>query len=465
MRTRLAVWALVTAAALVPAPPALAHSGLVGRRDLPIPEWLFGWAAALVLVISFAALAVLWPEPRLQVPRRRRLFPLPRWVDAVCGVVGVAAFGLVVYAGFSDSQKPTENLAPTAIYVYFWVGLVAISVLFGDVFRAFSPWRAIGRAVSWIAGRLAPGGLPDALPYPDRLGRWPAALGILAFAWVELVYRHANDPSTLSVLALGYAAVQLAGMALYGVEPWSRRGDAFGVYFGLFGRAAPLERRDGAVYARPPLSGLAGLEMLPGTVALLCVAIGTTSFDGFSNSTVWAELLPDLQKPFEDLGLSRFAAVEVASTLGLLLAVAVIAGLYRLGVAGMRRVGEGHDARDLARRFVYTLVPIAFAYAIAHYFSLLVFQGQTGPELVGNTLEGKTAQPRPDFDLIRATGVWYVQVAALVVGHVAGLTLAHDRAVALYRSPRAATRSQIYMLGVMVAFTSLGLWLLSAVQE
>jgi hypothetical protein len=465
VRTRLAALGVAAGTALLLAPTALAHSGLVGKRDLPIPEWLFGWAAALVLIVSFAALAVLWPEPRLQEPRRRRLFRIPRALDAVCGVVGVAVFAVVVYAGLSGSQKPTENLAPTFVYVYFWVGLVVLSVLFGDVFRAFNPWLAIARAVAWTAGRLSRSGLPAPLPYPAWLGRWPAAIGILAFAWVELAYVHRNDPSTLSVLALGYAAVQLAGMSLYGIESWSRRGDAFGVYFGLFARAAPLERRDGVVCARAPLSGLAGLERLPGTVALLCVAIGSTTFDGFSNSTVWANLLPDLQRPFEELGLGRFDAIQAASTLGLLACVGLIALLYRLGVAGMRTVGEGHTARELARGFVYTLVPIAFAYAIAHYFSLLVFQGQAGPSLVANALEDAARQPSVDFGVIRATGVWYVQVGALVIGHVAALMLAHDRAVAVYRNPRAATRSQVYMLGVMVAFTSLGLWLLSAVQE
>jgi hypothetical protein len=465
VRTRLAAVLLALATALWLAPSALAHSGLVGKRDLPIPEWLFGWAAALVLIVSFAALAVLWPEPRLQEPRRRPLFRLPGWIEVLTGAVGVALFVLVVYAGLTGSQKPTENLAPTAVYVYFWVGLVVLSVLLGDVFRAFNPWLAIARGVAWVAGRVAPGGLPAPLPYPARLGRWPAVVGILAFAWVELAYVHRNDPSTLSVLALGYAAVQLAGMSLYGIESWSRRADAFGVYFGLFARIAPLERRDGVVHARTPLAGLTGLAILPGTVALLCVAIGSTTFDGFSNSTVWANLRPDLQSPFEDLGLGRFDAIEAASTLGLLACVGLVALLYRLGVWGMQTAGEGHSARELAQQFVYTLVPIAFAYALAHYFSLLVFQGQTGPRLVANTFEDVSRQVNPDYGVIRATGVWYVQVGALVAGHVAGLTLAHDKAVALYRNPRAATRSQLYMLGVMVAFTSLGLWLLSAVQQ
>jgi hypothetical protein len=66
---------------------------------------------------------------------------------------------------------------------------------------------------------------------------------------------------------------------------------------------------------------------------------------------------------------------------------------------------------------------------------------------------------------VSATAIWYVQVGALVLGHVAALVLAHDRALVVHASHRAATRSQIVMLVMMVCFTCLGLWLLSASNE
>ena len=69
-----------------------------------------------------------------------------------------------------------------------------------------------------------------------------------------------------------------------------------------------------------------------------------------------------------------------------------------------------------------------------------------------------------NFAVVTGNVVWYVQVGALLVGHVAGLTLAHDRSLALYRRARDATRSQYWMLTVMVAFTCLGLWILSSTQ-
>jgi hypothetical protein len=451
-------------------PPAAGAHGLVGRQDLPIPRWLFAWGAAVVLVVSFVGLAVLWREQRLERAPERPVLRVPAALEVLAGVLGVVAFGAVVYAGLSGTQTATANLAPTTIYVLFWVGVPVLSALLGDVFRPFNPWLAVARGVRRIAGLARPGALPEPLAYPGWLGRWPAAAGVLAFTWVELVYADRDDPSTLAVLALAYAAVQLVGMSLYGIETWSRRADAFGVYFWLFSLISPLDWRGRTLRLRRPLSGLAGLDPVPGTVALLCVMIGSTSFDGLSQGEVWTGqdgIALRLQRSLVDLGFSQGTALEIAFTIGLLLMIGVVAALYALGVRGMRTVAAGHDASELGRRFVHSLVPIALAYVVAHYFSLLVFQGQAVAYLASDPLgDGSdllgTATASIDYGLVTATQVWYVQVAALVIGHVAALTLAHDRALVVYDRLRDATRSQYWMLGVMVGFTCLGLWLLSA---
>jgi hypothetical protein len=451
---------------------ASAH-GIQLVTDLPIPEWLFAWATAIVLVVSFVALATLWPAPALDARRDHAWLRYPRWLDPLCGAIGVALFVLIVYAGIDGAQLVTANITPTWIYVVFWVGLAILSVFLGDAFRPFNPWRAIARAVAWIASRVrrgAPGSQP--LPYPDWLGRWPAAFGILCFAWLELVDNPAQrvEPQLLAFLALAYAAVQLVGMSLYGIETWSDRGDAFGVYFGLFGLMAPLRWEDGRIYRRPPFVGAVALEMAPGTIALIAVMIGSTSFDGFSNGTVWISVFPHLYDLFTSLGISNpDTATECAYTLGLLAAIAIVGGLYRLGTYGMRSIGAGHSAGELSRRFAHTLLPISIAYVIAHYFSLLAFSGQSMIPLISDPLGSGanifgTANFQVNYSIVSGNAVWYVQVGALIVGHVGGLTLAHDRALTIYRRAREATRSQYWMLTVMVTFTSLGLWILSSTQ-
>ena len=449
----------------------LAH-GLVGRSDLPIPEWLFVWAAVIVLIVSFVALAILWPEPQLE---RERWRPLPgglgrllgsRAVEVLCGAIGVFLLGLVVYAGLRGAQSPTANFAPTFIYVIFWLALLPASILLGDVFKAFNPWRAIGRAVGSIAGKAARGGLPAPLAYPARLGHWPAAAGIFAFAVMELVASNGDRPENIAIATLIYSALTFIAMALYGVESWISRGEAFSVYFNLFSRISAIETRERVVGLRRPLSGLSALRPLPGTVPLLAVMIGSVTFDGASEAPIWTGIAPDIANFFQDVGLSPQNALEVTFLIGLIAGVLLVYSFYMLGSMGAQSVGGGFTTERLARAFVHSLVPIAFAYVAAHYLTLLLFQGQSIAFLASDPLgDGSdlfgTADSQIDYTIIGANATWYWWLGIVVTGHVAALTLAHDRALALYDEVKLAVRSQYWMLLVMVGFTILALWLLA----
>jgi hypothetical protein len=429
---------------------------------------LFGWAAAVVLVVSFVALAVLWTRPGLESDSWR---PLPggvgrllasRPVEIACGLIGVALLVLTIWSGAGGTQVTSENFAPTFVYVIFWVGLVVVSVVFGDVFRAFNPWRAAGRGIAWIASKAAGERLEAPLAYPERLGRWPAVVALLAFTWLELAAQDGDLPRNVALAALVYTVITGVGMGLYGVEAWTRRGEAFSVYFGLFAGMAPFERRGGEVGVRPPLTGLTRLDMsLPGSVAFVAVMIGGVSFDGLGEGPVWAAVIPPLTGALKSLGLGPGTAAEVASTLGLLLTVLIVLGLYRLGIAGARSVGGGMSAARLSHAFAHSLIPIALVYVMAHYLTLLLFQGQAIVPLAGDPLGRSAERVTIDYGLIGAAAVWYIQVGVIVVGHVAALSLAHDRALVIYDRPQLAVRSQYWMLAVMVAFTSIALWLLS----
>jgi hypothetical protein len=449
----------------------LAH-GVSVRSDLPIPEWLFGWAAAMVLIVSFVALAILWPEPKLQ---REHWRPLParisrvltsRVVEVACGAIGIFLLGVVVYAGLRGVQSERANFATMFVYITFWVGLIPLAILFGDVFKAFNPWRAIGRAAGWAAGKASRSGLPAPLAYPERLGHWPAVAGIFLFAVAELVASDGTRPEGVAVATLIYSAVTFVAMALYGVETWISRGEAFSVYFNLFSRISVFETRGRVIGLRRPLSALAALKAGPGTVPLLAVMIGSVTFDGASEAPIWTGIAPDIANFFQDVGLSPRNALELAFLLGLTGTILLVYGFYMLGVLGAKSVGGGFGARELAKAFVHTLVPIALAYVAAHYFTLLLYDGQgiiyllSDPLGDGSDLFG-TADYEIDYTLLGSNAIWYCQVGFVVVGHVAALTLAHDRALAMYDRAKLAVRSQYWMLAVMVGFTSLALWLLS----
>jgi hypothetical protein len=442
--------------------------GIVGRADLPIPTELFAVAAAAALVASFFALAAGWRTPRLEHVRERLLFRLPRVAEVVLGLVGVLAFGVTAWAGLAGTDVQADNLAPTAVYVAFWVGVPFASLIFGDVWRLLSPWRAIGRAVGWVARRAGGDEMPEPLPYPERLGQWPAAAGIIGFAICELCWATAREPGPLAVIMLCYLAVQLVGMSLYGVEAWTTRADAFGVWFSLVARLSPLGRReDGRLVLRPPVAPAAGLTAVAGTAAVLIAAISSTGFDGAKEGPLFNSLAGTLQDFFSGLGLSIGLALELAFVVGLFMAVAILSAVWVGGMEGMPRTGLRAGRVELSRRFAHTLLPIAVGYLVAHYFSLLAYNGQDLWRLASDPLGNGHdylggADNQIDYSIVTATAIWYVQIGALVAGHVAALTLAHDRALVVYGDARAAARSQVVMLVLMVCFTLLGLWLLSA---
>ena len=443
-----------------------AHGGPIQRNPLPIDELLFAWGAAAVLVVSFAALALLWPKPRLEKPSWR---PLPllgrllgsRAVEILCGAIGIALLVVVIVAGYVGPESAADNLAPTFIMITFWVGLVILSILFGDVFRAFNPWRAIGRATGALVGRRA----PARRPYPEQLGRWPAAIALLVFTWIELVGQWADTPSLLVTAAVGYTVLTLAAQAVWGVETWTRRGEAFSVYYNLLSRISVFETRDRVVGVRPPLGGLPKLDTPPGTIAMIMVMIGTVTFDGLSQGSLWGSIGPALQDVFTAIGLTDETGLDLAETVGLIGGVLLVAGFYWLGMEGARSVGGDLDGAQLRRVFVHTLVPIAAVYVLAHYISYLVHEGQAIQYLAsdpfgrGWDIFGRAAAA-VDYSVLSQTALYWIWLGLIVTGHVAALILAHDRALATYGQVAQAVRSQYWMLSIMVGFTMLALWLL-----
>ncbi len=437
----------------------LAH-GVGSVQDLPVPQWLFLYGAAVVLIASFVALGLLWRRPRLETWDRGRPLPdgfsraaLSPAVRVAAGTIGFLLLVLVTATALVGERLQLRNLAPTFVYVVFWLGLAALVVLVGNVWRAVNPWRAAADAVAWLAARAGFGG--EALEYPARLGAWPAAALLFLFTALELAYQDPADPRVLAVAILVYSGIQWIGALLFGRDTWFENAEAFSVYFGLLSRIAPLAARAGRVVMRPPFVGLSSLrDPRPGTIAFVAVMLGSVAFDGGSRTSWWQDRL---------VGLGP-AGQTVLNAVGLLGAVLAVALAYGLAVGAARLLSPARA--DLARTFLASLVPIALVYVVAHYFTLLAIQGQFAIPLAsdpfgwGWDLFG-TAEFQPNLAPLSPSTVWYVQVGALVAGHVVGLTVAHDRALALFESGRGALRTQYPLLALMVLYTVGGLWLLS----
>jgi hypothetical protein len=451
----------------------LAH-GIGGVKDLPVPGWLFLFGGAVVLVVSFSALGVLWTTPRLEDEGGR---PLPGWAQrvllsralrVVLGALSVALLGLVWAAAAFGSELPNENLAPTFVYVVFWLGTAALVVLLGDVWSVLDPWRTVADAVAWTAGRARMDEEPP-FSYPAWLGRWPATLLLFSFVTLELVYVEPSNPRVLAVAIALYSAITWAGMAAFGRRAWRENGDGFAVYFGLLSHLGVFAARDRdgrrQIVVRRPLSGLTKIEPRPGTVAFVAVMLGSVAFDGFSRSTWWQDRLFNLRAPLveSDPGLADLLGMGF-NLVGLLAAVLFVALAYLLAVAGAQAVA-GRDV-SFEGVFVGSLIPIAFVYAVSHYFTLFLYQGQYAITLLADPLARGwdllgLADFQPNVGFIDPNTVWYIQVAVLVIGHVVGLVVAHDRALALVPSAAKAARTQYAMLALMVLYTVGGMWLLS----
>jgi hypothetical protein len=458
--------AAALAVALVFPAGAAAH-GIGGVKDLPVPIWLFYYGAAIVLVASFVALGALWSRPILdRAARGRPLFGrAQRLLRAHALVLALRAVSVLLFltvwssAAFGTTHS-FENLAPTFVYVVFWLGMPLLSVLLGDVWRVLDPWRSLAQLVAVVRGRRG-----TAEPYPDWLGYYPAAALLFAFTAMELAFYDPARPRALAAAITVYSLATWAGAARWGNEAWFRYGDGFSVYFGFLARIAPFAVREGRIVRRLPLSGLTTIEPRPGLLAFVSVMLGSVAFDGFSRTSWWQTWLYNVQSPFlpNSVGIADLLTL-LLNLSGLIGMITVVAVIFAAAIGSARRLG--HADRPFEDAIIPSLVPIAFAYVVAHYFSLFVYQGQFAIPLFSDPL-GRgwdllgTAGFHPDLTLLRPSTIWYVQAGALVLGHVCGLAVAHDRAIALLESPRAALRSQYAILVLMVFYTVGGLWILS----
>ena len=428
----------------------LAH-GIGTRTDLPIPRAVALYGAGFAVLISFAALLLLWERPKLGDDRSGRPVPpaLQRLVDAerlrlVLQAVVLALSGLVFWAALTGPAETARNLAPWALYVTFWVGLVPASLLLGPVWRAANPLRLVHRLLS-----AAVGSAPGAGRLP-ALGLWPAALSLLVFVWFELVYPQRAEPSTVAAFLLGYAVVHTLAALWFGVG-WFARGDGFEVYSTLIARLSPWGRREGGrLVLRNPLTNARTQPALPGLAAVVVVLLGSTAFDGVTRTQYWQT------GPGADND-------TLSGTVGLLVMVVLVAVLYvsaTCAAGGLARL----PAREQPRRYAHTLLPIALGYTVAHYFSLLVIDGQATWILASNPLGAEgvdvfgTYGNTINYTIVSADVIALVQVGAVVVGHVLGVLLAHEQA--LRASARARASDQLPLVLTMVVYTVFGLGLL-----
>lgn len=423
--------------------------------EFPMPLWLFVYAVVAVVLLTALALRMLWPTPRLADLSQGR--PVPEWIDNIAvwggrifGVFVSATFTVTLAAAWFGERSTAINLAPTAFYVAFWVGVPILTVFVGDVWTRVNPLAVAGRALDRISRRDRPG--PPAGFWGSH---WPAAAGLLAFVWTELAYHEPYSVDATGTFLGVYVAVMLAGAGWFG-SAWLRTGDGFAVFFSLLASLAPLRRVEGALRWRWPGTGLGEIEVRDGTLAVLAVIVGAIGFDGVARGRWWLDIIGG-RSPWDQ---------TLVSTLGLLLCVAVVLAVFTLVTRAAARLGGDDDvaSKAVTDRWVPVLVPVAFGLFVAHSFALLVIDGQAFWSLLSDPFGWDwdlfgSADRLIDPELVSAHTIAWAQVFGIAIGHVSALVAAHDVAVVGYQL-RTASQVQTVFVGAVVATAVGGLLLL-----
>jgi hypothetical protein len=482
--------------------------GLGRRYDLPVPLEFYLYAAGATVAVSFLLIAwFLRSTKERQGYRRINLLDYKlgqMLMHPVCGFafqfLGVWLLVMVVTTGLFGAQRTMGNFAPVFVWIIWWVGLAYVSALIGNLWLLVNPWRASFAWAETLYRYLRPGReLSLHLRYPPAFGVWPSAILFLAFAWAELVYSGAAVPANVATMVLTYSAITWGGMFIFGRERWLKHGEAFSLVFGVLARFAPMELRVSQTThckncafecldqqgecincsecykhvdqnarewsLRPYAVGLLRDETASASMMVfVLLMLSTILFDGFLATAPWTELAMEFYAALPNLGGNRLALIR---TFGLIASWVLFLAVYG-GVCYLISASSGRQLStwESAMCFIYTLVPIAIAYHLAHYLTYLLVQGQfiipllSDPFGYGWDLFG-TRDYLPDIAIVGARFTWYTSVITIVSGHVIAVYLAHVKAVQTIPDARAARRSQYPMTVLMVIYTFSGLWVLA----
>ena len=427
--------------------------GIASRRDLPLPFSFVVAGAVLALLISFVILIFAWRKPRLERVGGRAMPGVTAVVDnpifqLIARVLVLATYawaGLAMMAGQDLLTNPIFGF----VFAWMWVGLVPISLLLGQFWRATNPLRTIHRGLCAVARIDPEQGL---LPLPAGIGVWPAAIGLFGFGWLELVQPDRTTLAVLRVWALAWLVILVLGAIVFG-QRWIGAADPFEVYASTIAQMSIFRRVGDQLRLVNPLAGLTSWRAPPGATAVVAALLGSTAFDSFTNTTWWIQTVQSSALP-----------TVLWGTGGLLTMIIIVFVTFTIGAAWMGLYGD-RPAWQYPRLMVGSLLPIVLGYVVAHYATLLIVEGQrvainfSDPLSRGWNTFGSAEMGVNSAIFNHPTGIAVMQACAIVGGHVFGIICAHEKAVALL-PPNRAIRGQLPLLVVMIGYTCAGLLLL-----
>lgn len=463
--------------------PGLAEAHSFGRLyNLPVPLWLYAWAAMATLLLSFLLIGWFFTAEHSLRPSSDRALP-ERWMrglrvllPALRGL-SLLLLLLCIVTGLAGNGDAYRNFNMTWFWIVFVLGFAYYTVLLGDLYAHINPWATLVAIVDRVFTSFSRG----RVRYPAWLAYWPALALYVGFIWIELFGR--SNPHSLSLLLLSYTVLNLVGAWLFGARCWFCYGEFFAVFLRLLALMAPLHYQParlpgkrGSLHWRMPFAGLLDTRAEhPSLLIFVLFMLSSTAFDGLHATMPWFQLfwsepLAGLralagQHPTEAY-LKLRSIHRVFESTSLLLSPLLYLAAYLACLALAKRLLRSPlPLRTLALRFAFSLLPIAFVYHLTHYFTLLITQGPAALALLsdplgrGWNLFGTARMGRPL--LPDMAWVWHSQVGLILLGHVVSVALAHVEALRLFGNRRAALISQLPMLALMMLFTVAGLWILA----
>ncbi len=431
---------------------ARAH-GFEEHYELSVPLAYVVVGACTVVGLTFLA-AVLSARRGLAGPHRPWVvaFTLPAAVIFPARALSWLLFVLTIAAALWGSQDPLMNLAPTLVWIVWWVGMSFLAALVGGVWSLIDPWRTSFDMLDALARRLGrPGGIAIGWHWPAAVGQWPAVLQLLAWCALEVVFSLASSPFRLGCAAVVWTVVNLGGMVAFGRASWQSSADMFALVFATLGRMAPVRLK---AMASQPCEAPA---QAPFVIAMLATVI----FDSLHSGQGWMlfeAVLHQVAPQWMDINGVFVGIMGLLSVWALFLLA--YASTLRLSLALLR------PTRMTATQLVVTLVPIALAYNVAHNFSSLLLQGQRVFQLLSDPFGWQwdllgTARWYPDIGFVDARLTWFVAVAAVVTGHVASIWWSHRAVLAAGVPPGRAAMAMLPLSLLMLAYTAVSLVLIA----
>ena len=459
-------------AGLILSPTTIYAHAFGQQYNLPVPFWLYLYGAAAAIVASFILISYFSSNkkisshyPSLELSKYRAFKLLSSGTVISClGILTVFLFILAILTGLFGTDNPISNFNMTFFWIIFILGLTYLTAVFGNVYDFINPWKVV---ISWFENYTGKK-IIGIFKYQDGLGYFPALIAYFLFIWLELFAN--TTPFSLSIFLAVYSLVNFIGATLWGKSDWFKFCELFSVFFRLIGKIAPIKYEGSGFYLRPPFIGAIEKKIdHPSLVFFIVFMLSSTAFDGFKSTAQWLRFSAIIIEPSLStiFGKNEYLILQASRTLGLLLSLFLFLYLYFIFLYIAKIFsGSAKSLKELSQLFATTLIPIALAYNIAHYYTLILTQGQSIIKLISDPFGFgwnlfNTYGYRQNLAIVNAAFTWHSQVVTIVLGHVAGVYLSHLVAIKVFPSAKKATISQLPMLILMIFYTIIGLWILA----